>query len=238
MILLLCGEIIVLYFLSRLVSRSLFNTFMLVFRVRSIAVSLLLAMEFPGTVLHELAHLFTAEILGVKTGKLMLEPESIRQDNIQAGSVMIAQSDPFRRSLIGVAPLFWGIAALAGVSFVIPGLYTSVFSSGTALFSNKDLIYLLGVGYLLYAISNTMFPSPEDTQGVLPLLGGITALIVLGYFFGLRVQLTGVVADVANQIITTLTKSMGVVIVLNICLLCITLLLIRIYTRVFKVRIT
>lgn len=237
MTLVLCGELLLLYFLSRMVTRSLFMSFTLLFRLRPIAVSLLLAIQFPGTVLHELAHLFTAEILGVKTGKLRLEPESIREEDIQAGSVMVADSDPFRRSLIGLAPLFWGIAALGALSYVIPNLYTSVFSGGVPLFQNNDFYYLLGVGYLLYAVSNTMFPSPEDMHGVVPVLGGLFVLIIIGFFFGLRLQLTGSLLELATQLMTTLTKSIGVVIMINLVLLGITKLLIFFVSRIFRVRV-
>src|SRR5260221_6045484 len=108
-------ELCALYFLSRWVTQAIFTLFLLFFRIRSVALSLLLVLEFPGTVIHELAHLFTAEVLGVRTGKLTLEPESIRGESIKAGSVMIAQSDPFRRYAIGLAPVFVGIFVLTAI---------------------------------------------------------------------------------------------------------------------------
>ena len=47
-------ELAALYFLSRWVTRAIFTFFLLVFRVRAVAVSLLLVLQFPGTVIHEL----------------------------------------------------------------------------------------------------------------------------------------------------------------------------------------
>ena len=78
--LLLAGELVILYFLSRWLSERMFMFFLLLTRSRPAAISFLLVLEFPGTAIHELSHLFTAEILGVRTGKLSLEPESIRTD--------------------------------------------------------------------------------------------------------------------------------------------------------------
>lgn len=211
---------------------------MLLFRARSVAVSLLLAIQFPGTVIHELAHLFTAEILGVRTGKLRLEPESIRDDHIQAGSVMVAESDPVRRALIGLAPLFWGMTTLAAISYFIPTLYESVFAMGIPILENRDFYLLIGVGYLLYAVSNTMFPSPEDMHGVTPLLIALLGISVLGFLLGVRIPISPAVADVVSQLTLTLTKSLGVVLGLNIVLFSLTHLLIFWFSRLLRVRVT
>src|SRR5947209_5745118 len=100
------AELIGIYVLSRALTQTIFNLTYLLTRARSIAVTLITLLNFPGTVIHELAHLFTAEILGVHTGKLSLVPESIAEPNIKAGSVMIAATDPFRRYAIGLAPVF------------------------------------------------------------------------------------------------------------------------------------
>src|SRR3989344_9654538 len=118
LLLLLLIEPLALYFLSRWVSKSLFVLFLLLFRSRSVAISLLLVLTFPGTVIHELAHLFTAEILRVPTGKLTLVPESIREASIKSGSVAIAETDPFRRYAIGLAPLFTGVVAISAISYL------------------------------------------------------------------------------------------------------------------------
>ncbi len=238
MSLILSAELLLLYFLSAAVSRALYRFFTLLFRTRPIAVSLLLAIQFPGTVIHELAHLFTAEILGVQTGKLRLEPESIREESIQAGSVMIAETDPVRRALIGLAPLFWGMTALAALSYFIPTLYESVFAFGLPLWENRDFYLLFGVGYLLYAVSNTMFPSPVDMQGVTPILIALVGISVLGGVLGVQIPISIAVAEVVSQLILTLTKSLGVVLGLNIVLLSLAHLLIIWFSRLLRVRVT
>lgn len=205
--LLLVFELLLLYFLSRWVTQAIYTFFLLLFRARSVAVSLVLVLEFPGTVIHELAHLFTAEVLGVRTGKLKLEPESIRSDDITSGSVMIAQSDPFRRYMIGLAPLTWGMVTLTAIAYFIPDM------------GNWPYWGYIGIGYLLFAVSNTMFPSPQDMKGFWPF--GIVIGIIFGafYVFGIRIVLTGQILEMTTRIFTTLTRSLGIVVIINTAIL-------------------
>ncbi len=213
----LLAELVALYFLSRWVTKALFMFFLLIFRARSVAISLLLVLEFPGTVIHELAHLFTAEILGVKTGKLRLEPESIREDDITSGSVMISESDPFRRYARGLAPLFAGIIVLTALSYFLSQALPQW--------------HYWGLGYLMFAVSNSMFSSPADLKGFIPFAITVGILIASAYFLGIRIALTGQILEVVTRILTTLTQSLGVVLGVNVALLFITKLLSHIIGR-------
>src|SRR5438046_2497216 len=114
------AELLGIYFLSRALTQSIFELTYVLLRARSIAVTVITLLNFPGTVIHELAHLFTAEVMGVHTGKLSLVPESIEELEIKAGSVMIAHTDPFRRYAIGLAPVFVGLIVLTAISYFIP----------------------------------------------------------------------------------------------------------------------
>lgn len=233
----LIAELALLYFLSILVAQRLYQFFFLLFHIRSIAVSIVLLLFFPGTVLHELAHLFTAEILRVPTGKMRLEPESIREDTITSGSVMIAQTDPFRRYAIGLAPLFWGMTVLTAIAYFLPSLWTSVTASKVPVFSNPDLYWLLLAGYGLFSISNNMFSSPADLEGFFPFFLVVLLFIAAGYFFGIRIVLTGAVLEAVLTVVQTLTKSLGVVIGINIALLSIVILTQSVLLRIFHARI-
>lgn len=194
----LIGELIFLYFLSRWVTKSLYTLFLLLFRARSVAISILLLLQFPGTVIHELAHLFTAEILGVRTGKLTLVPESIREADIRSGSVAIAETDPFRRYAIGLAPLVWGIITLGATAYFLQSQQDEVLQ-GIAL-------------YFLFAISNSMYPSPIDLKGFWPFALTLGLFIAVGYFLGLRIP-------IPTEVLATLTNSLQLVIALNFALL-------------------
>lgn len=212
-------ECVLIYVISRSLIKSLFTVLMLCFRNRPIAVSLLLILLFPGTVIHELSHLFTAEILRVPTGKLTLVPESIRENDIRSGSVAIGRSDPFRRYAIGLAPLFWGITVLMALSYFLPEIIMSVFTSGMPLLQNMNFYWLLIIGYSLFAVSNTMFSSPADLKGFLPFALVVAGFVVAGYLLGLRLNLTGQVLAVAVRSLETLTQSLGIVLAVNFVLL-------------------
>jgi hypothetical protein len=244
--LILLTELIALYFLSRVLTQGLYNLFLLLFCKRPIAVSMLLVLQFPGTVLHELSHLFTAEILGVRTGKLRLEPETIRHNDpstrsgqtIQSGSVSISSTDPVRRAIIGLAPLFWGLTALVLISYVLPS-YIPVWSQlfNTEYWSNPSTYLFLVFCYLLFAISNTMFPSPADLKGFTPLVITIAIIVGILWFVGIRFAITGGALDIATQILITLTKSLGVVLGLNLILFFTAHVLQLLVSRVLKVKI-
>jgi hypothetical protein len=223
---LLFVELAILFFLSRWLTQAVFELCLLVFRARSVAITILTILNFPGTVVHELSHLFTAEVLGVHTGKLTLVPESIQDDEIKAGSVMIAQTDPFRRYFIGLAPVFIGLLAITTLSYFLPGLYTNVVSSGAEIFKNINTFLLLLDFYLLVAVSNAMFSSAEDLKGFIPFI--ITLGIMMGavYFAGFRIGLTGPALAVSVKIVHTLTQSLGGVVILNVLSLLITKLFI------------
>lgn len=207
---LLSAQLILLYFLSRWVTKSLFTLFLILFRARSVAISLLLALTFPGTVIHELAHLFTAEILRVPTGKLTLVPESIRDAHIKSGSVAIAETDPFRRYAIGLAPIFWGMIILTAIAYLAPNLSN---------WTNWTHWTNLAVAYLLFAVSNSMFSSPEDLKGFVPFAFVVGMFVTAGYYLGLRFELTGQTLGVALRTLTTLTNSLTIVLLVNTVLL-------------------
>ncbi|MEK7129984.1 MAG: hypothetical protein AAB803_03105 [Patescibacteria group bacterium] len=218
-LLLLFTELAGLFFLSRLLIQKLYAFFLLLFRARSAAVSAVTLLLFPGTVIHELSHLFTAEILGVRTGKLTLAPESIREVNIKTGSVAIAQTGPFRRAAIGLSPIFAGILSLAALSWWIPQLIEH---------SNSYLLLL--TSYLLFAISNSMFSSREDLKGFWPLAITLSLFIGAAYAIGLRIGLEGKVLEVATTILSSLVQSLGLVLAVNGVLL-LTLHVLLVLTR-------
>ncbi len=242
-LLLLLVELVILYFITRRLTQRLYELFLLVFRIRSIAIMLITLLHFPGTVLHELSHLFTAEILGVRTGKLELAPESIREDpgsretSIKAGSVVVAQSDPFRAYAIGLAPVLTGIVALTAISYFLPDLATRVMHPTGPFFSNPALYFLAGSGYLIYAISTSMFSSSQDLKGFIPFALVVGLFILAGYVAGVRIGLTGQSLDLANRLLYTLVQSVGLVLALNAILLLLAYVLIAVIGKITNTRI-
>lgn len=153
---------------------SVSGLFFKITRSRNIAVKLLHILLLPGVIVHELAHLVTAEVLFVRTGGLSFELEK-GDEELGMGRVMIQQTDPLRRAIIGFAPVFMGILL--------------IFASLFYLLSEQKLIsspwnYLL-LFFLVFEIGNTMFSSKKDLEGTVTLLIALIlsflALFILGF---------------------------------------------------------
>ena len=225
LLILLLTEFTILFFLSQSLTQSLFELCLLLFRSRSVAITIITILNFPGTVIHELSHLFTAEILGVRTGKLTLVPESIQENEIKAGSVEIAQTDPFRRYLIGLAPVFIGLISVTVLSYFL----SQQFSPVTLL----TILYF----YLLLTIGNAMFSSAEDLKGFIPFILTLGIMAAGAYYAGFRVGLTGPAFSVATTILQALTKSLGGVLALNLVGILLTKLLILLVSTLTRRKI-
>jgi hypothetical protein len=132
-----------------------------------------------------------ATVLGVKVRDFSLWPRR-HNGGIRLGYVEILRTDAVRASLIGAAPLIVGSIAL-----IVIGLY---------VFNSTALVNAIGTGdielfvaqivatvrapdallwfYLVFAIANSMMPSPSDTQSWPPVLAfllvGIGVLVLAG----------------------------------------------------------
>lgn len=234
--LILIAEFIALYLLSNRLIRSLNSLFLLIFRARSVTISLVTLILFPGTVIHELSHLFTAEVLGVRTGKLTLHPTGIESKHFQAGSVEVEKTDPFRRYIIGLAPSIVGIPALTGLSFwaqrLLPEVQASI-AAGT-LFTAPTTWYLVIAAYLIFVISNTMFSSKQDLKDFFPFAATIVIILGLAWTAGIRVSVTGVALEFLLRGLETLVRTLGIVLALNGVLLLLSRVLIVLVGRITR----
>ncbi|MFZ2024706.1 MAG: hypothetical protein WAV51_00260 [Microgenomates group bacterium] len=204
------AELLLLSFVSKRYIQLVFLVLLRIVRSRTIAVTIMTIVLFPGTVLHELSHLFTAEILGVHTGKLTLVPESIEEDNIQSGSVAIAHSDPFRRTAIGIAPFTNGIIVLTALSW----WFTQAIA-GFWLVVNMQLTIGI-IFYLILTVTNTMFTSKEDMVGVIPVFLTMGILLVAGYIAGIRIVLPLSITDTVQSILFASVQNLGIILGINI----------------------
>ncbi len=164
-------ELLVLFFLSRSVTR---NVSFLLFRLthsKKLTVYMLAFFFLPGTVVHELAHFFMAKLLFVYAGHIHLLPH-LEGTQVKLGSVQVGKTDPVRRFLIGVAPF------LCGTTLILAAVFALIYFQQTA-----NLWWLLGLAYLLCEIGNTMFSSPKDMEGALGLV------ILLGFVIGVLLLL-------------------------------------------------
>ena len=61
-----------------------------------------------------------------------------------------------------------------------------------------------------------MFSSKEDLKGFMPFIIVLSAIVVAAYFAGLRIGLTGALLEFVSKILDALTKSLGVVLAINL----------------------
>jgi len=123
---------------------------------------------FPGTAIHEMAHLMMAMILNLRVRDISLIPK-VRGDTIKLGTVTYEKKDVVRGLIVGVAPFFAALFAFWLID-AFKLLYMNFWT--TALIS-----------YIVFTISSTMFSSKQDLIDliyVLPMIAivGITLAVL------------------------------------------------------------
>lgn len=175
---------LVLLMLRRVLNQHLPGVIYLLTRSEEMAFLFYFLLLLPGVLLHEVSHWLAAKLLGVPVGSMSLGPKSTGGGKrIEMGAVRIGSVDPFRESLIGVAPLMTGsvlVLYLAGRQ-----LGVDVLSSLTIAEVPAHLARYLGAPdawvwvYLIFSISNAMLPSESDRRpwGSLFLYFSVVALV-------------------------------------------------------------
>lgn len=168
-------ELLIIFFISKKLINSLSHLFLKLTRSHRVTVHILSILFLPGTILHELSHLLVAGILMVPVGEIDLLPE-VEGEQVKLGSVQIGHTDPFRRILIGVAPLVLGLSAIIGLIY---------FNKDSLLHFSPVWLSVLVI-YLIFQITNTMFSSKKDLEGALVFIGvvlTVAVIVVLALYF-------------------------------------------------------
>jgi len=198
-----------IFFLSSLVKTSLFQL-SYSFGGKGLAIFMLSFLLYPGVVIHELSHLIAAVILFVRVKSMTLVPKVI-DGKLRGGSVVIEKVDIFRRTLVGIAPLFGGLIILFLIStYLLPELKT--INPNTFLFLPIPLQYALSI-YLLFAVSSSMYSSRQDLESLvytIPVgIVGVFLLYILGFqtqwFLPIFDSLEGLWMDLNRVLVLTLT---------------------------------
>lgn len=170
-------EILILFLLSKIIPSLLVQFFHFFIRSQRFSIWILSLLFFPGTFVHEMAHLLVAGVLLVPVGGITLIPV-IREQGVKLGHVEIEKTDPIRRALIGFAPVFVGIASLVSL----------IYYSNSQFFQKGDypvwLVVLLI--YLVLVIGNTMFSSRKDLEGALGVVIVFASITGALYLLGLN----------------------------------------------------
>ncbi len=200
----LAATLVPLFFMKRWINQHIQGLGMLLTGDNEAAMLLYFVLLLPGILIHELSHWLAAKLLGVRTGKISLWPSKRRGNQMRLGSVRIAHTDPFRASLIGVAPLISGSFAILIIGQLILGLgdLGEVLLNGEWGPLGESLLAHLQAPdfwlwlYLIFAVSNAMLPSETDREPWRPvfLFMGLVAL---------SSYLTGWVSQVPEVVTTT-----------------------------------
>lgn len=195
--------IILLFFINFFSGKIINNLYRLFFLISQNKINSLNLLSFwllPGTVIHELAHTITAEVLWVKTGRLSFTPEAI-ENQLKIGQVQVQKTDFLRRSLIGLAPLIIGLAIISLLTNLY--LFPQVWPLDKIIKLNWSQIVLIIIsGYFIFLISLTMFSSKKDLE---------TAIIPLSILFllGLALWLLGFRLTIPQNLTIFLGKILG-----------------------------
>lgn len=174
--------IFVLNFFRKHIAHSLQKMSYLFFRTSAPGVIFYSIFFLLGVTIHELSHLLTAEVMGIKTGRIRIFPEEIRSGSLKMGSVESVAADPFREALIGAAPFLVGITLITAIVFSQFRQIISLDINNWHLLINPAHLFLL---YLIFSISNTMYVSKEDQRAwwILPIVFFLIGSII--YVFNL-----------------------------------------------------
>jgi hypothetical protein len=231
--------------LEKLVHRRLQEVFLLLTGHMESATLLYSFALLPGVALHELSHAVAALLLGVKVRGFSLRAQRQPSGVVRLGYVEVLRTDPVRTSLIGAAPLFFGIAALLAIgsnvfdlgsmASAIDAADPSAFANGLlAIFNAKDSFVWI---YAVFAVANGMMPSKSDTQAWPPVVAGLGA--VLAGIFALGGQtLLGWIAPGATATLNWLGGAFTVTAFINMIVIALLIALARMLERVTGRKVT
>ncbi len=203
-----------MYPLNRWISTHVQGVAFLLTGNRQVAVWLFWTLFLPGTLLHETSHWLTAKLLGVKTSRFSLWPKLKGRGELQMGAVQVEVADPFRHSLIGLAPLIFGslIVLLIGQWLQLERVATA-FNSGDVERISEAIVQTLAVPdiwlwlYLIFAISNAMLPSASDRESWWSVVLYLSLGLFLVVGLGLNPTLSPELQDIALVILTSLLSA-------------------------------
>lgn len=206
------GLLLFLFLISRKVTAALHTVFFLLSRNNHISLGMLAFLLLPGTAIHEMAHLVMALLLRVRVGDITILPKREENGEIRAGAVRIAKTDPFRHTIIGIAPLIIGIPLvyLIGKAFLV--------DQAISFAIPKYASYAIAL-YLLFVISISMFSSKKDLEALL--ISGPIALLVgtALYIIGIRISLENMVLSRITTGVTELNVALVAAVLIDFCIL-------------------
>jgi hypothetical protein len=220
---------LLLYPLNRWINTHVQGVAFLLTGSANVAIWFFWVLFLPGTFLHELSHWLAATLLGVKTSKFSVWPKKQRGGELQMGAVQVHVSDPFRHSLIGLAPLIFGSAAVLIIGYGLLGLQqlgdavllgdlTAVLQALADTLAVPDVWLWI---YLIFAISNAMLPSASDREAWYSALMYLGLATILAVGLGFNPSIPELVQNFALYALTYLLMAFSVTLILDLIVMAI-----------------
>lgn len=177
----------------------------------------------PGVILHEVIYWLVAGVLNVRAEGAIKWPEQQEIGELKLNFVEIdRRASSLRKALITAAPLAAGIAIIwliannvldiqGSLATMQSGTLESVWAGIQQLTRTPDFWLWI---YLVFAISNTMFPTiPKNMQGWRLIIGILFALILAASAIGIGSSLF----ETLSPAVTTFLSVVQAVLVLMMC---------------------
>ncbi len=218
---------LLLLLVQRLVQQTVQHLLYLITGRLELALFLYALLLLPGVVLHEGSHWVVAKLLRMRTGRISLWPKLQRDHTLRLGYVETERVDFLRSSLVGVAPLVVGILALLllgqrelRLDLIGLAVMSKQVDVARALATQSLGVPLAALWiYLVFAVSNSMFPSASDRRSW-PWMGLVFALlVVLTLITGVGESLVKAAGAPAASIAQTIALAFTMTIVVDAALL-------------------
>lgn len=220
LIIIILIEFLVIYFLSRQIFTLLFTLFFLPTKHKTISNYIVSFLFLPGTIIHEFSHALVARLLGVGVHDIMLYPHKDKETGeFKAGACEIEKADPFRLSLIGIAPSLIGIGLIVLSVFYLYNFTLPIYARADlsqlqttmqGLIPSINSPYKLVLLLVISVISMTMFTSRRDLQEFLMLVPAVGLIALLLYYAGFRVSLSEGLISFLQKPLTALAFVLGI----------------------------
>ncbi len=215
-----------LVFLQRFLHREIQAVLLIWNHNPALTVGLFSLIFLPGIFLHEFSHLVMARLLGIRTGRFSIFPRTLPDGRLQLGFVETEKTDPFRDSLIGLAPLITGGLVVAYTAItrldllplwdVIRTGNLQAFWPGLQALPQVDDFPLWF--YLTFTVSSTMLPSASDRHSFLPLALYSGLLIGLALLAGAGSLFKGL-APFFNNFLNSVATVFGLSVMIHVILI-------------------
>jgi hypothetical protein len=170
-----------------------------------------------------------ALILRVKAHDIHIFPRIEEDGKVKAGQVIISQTDPFRHTIIGVAPMIVGITGLFFIGeYFFPQLSRIIPAGIQFEFTWKTLVGI----YLVFELTTTLFSSRRDLDSAIIVIP-ILLILALGlYFAGVRISLEATLLESFSIFIS----KVNTMLILGLIVQGIVYLVLSLFTKFFLVR--